>query len=462
MSTVNKTAILAKLQQTLDEVYSFSSSEIDDVLALALSTRVYTETNIIVVPDVERLPVLTYYDSPSGMIYYIDSIDVFAISAGTKWKTLDGRLLRQDTVYSDIAAWGFNSGGQLGDNTTINRSSPVAIIGGFSDWCQVTSGTAHSLGVRTNGTLWAWGSRTSGQLGDNTVGALSSGSSSPVSVVGGFTDWCQVSAGFIHSLGLRSNGTLWSWGANGGGRLGTNNTINRSSPVSVVGGFTDWCQVSAGTNASNLAVRCNGTAWSWGCNQYGILGDDSITNKSSPVSVVGGFADWCQVSAGTFHSLGVRTNGTAWGWGFGGSGRLGTNETINRSSPVSVVGGFADWCQVSAGGNHSLGLRTNGTVWAWGNNNQGRLGDNTTTFRSSPVSVVGGFTDWCQISSGSYSSLALRSNGTIWSWGCNIDGQLGDGTISARSSPVSVLGGFTDWCQIASGRYHSFAIRLVC
>jgi alpha-tubulin suppressor-like RCC1 family protein len=173
-----------------------------------------------------------------------------------------------------------------------------------------------------------------------------------------------------------------------------------------VGGFTDWCQVSAGIYSS-LAVRQNGTAWGWGYNGQGRLGTDNTTNTSSPVSVVGGFTDWCQVSACQY-SLGVRQNGTAWAWGRGGDGRLGDNTTVNKSSPVSVVGGFTNWCQVSAAYKESIGVRQSGTAWAWGANNAGQLGDNSTVNKSSPVSVVGGFTDWCQVAAGDGMSAGIR------------------------------------------------------
>ena len=382
----------------------------------------------------------------SGKLYYV-SYDGLYWSTGEYWNPIVKTSV--DTSW----AWGCNSFSQLGDNTTVSKSSPVSVVGDFTDWCQVSAGGTHSLGLRTNGTAWAWGNNVCGRLGDNTIVSKSS----PVSVVGDFTDWCRVSAGGTHSLAVRTNGTVWAWGDNMNGRLGDNTTVARSSPVSVVGGFTDWCQVSGGAYHS-LAVRTNGTAWAWGCNGQGSLGDNTTTNKSSPVSVVGGFTDWCQISAGTGHSLGVRTNGTAWAWGCNYAGRLGDNTVTNRSSPVSVVGGFTDWCQASAGRYHSIGLRTNGTAWAWGCNAIGRLGDNTTVNKSSPVSVVGGFTDWCQVSAGLFHSLAVRANGTLWAWGCNAQGHLGDNTAVDKSSPVSVVGGFTDWRQV-SASVHSLGLR---
>ena len=367
-------------------------------------------------------------------------------------------------VYNNSAwSWGCNGNGQLGDNTTAIKSSPVSVVGGYTDWCQVSAGFRHSLAVRQNGTAWAWGVSVNGQLGDGTTVAKSS----PVLVVGGFTDWCQVAASSglycrQHSLGVRQNGTAWSWGYNGQGQLGDNTVTARSSPVSVIGGFTDWCQVSAGMCAHSVAVRTNGTAWAWGAGSAGRLGNNCTDQQTSPVSVVGGFTNWCQVSGGMCHSLGVRTNGTAWAWGYGGIGVLGDDTTVNKSSPVSVVGGFTDWCQVAAGCVHSLAVRTNGTAWAWGLNECGQLGNNNRVGfcnNTSPVSVVGGFTDWCQVSGGKTHSLGVRQNGTAWAWGAGGYGRLGTNNTSNTSSPVSVVGGFTDWCQVSAGCLHSLAIR---
>jgi len=388
----------------------------------------------------------------TGRLYYVQF-------DGLYWSTGDFWVPIVKTVLDLTWAWGLNTGGRLGDGTTTQRSSPVSVVGGFTDWCQVSAGGFHSLGLRSNGTAWAWGYAGFGRLGDNT----STSKSSPVLVAGGFTDWCQVSAGRDHSLGLRSNGTVWAWGPNTSGQLSDATTTPRSSPVSVVGGFTDWCQVSAGANFS-LGVRTNGTAWGWGANAYfGGTGDGTTENRSSPVSVIGGFTDWCFVAAIHRHALAIRTNGTMWAWGANSSGQLGSGLSGTQLSPVSVVGGFTDWCQAGGGGFHSLGVRSNGSLWAWGNNGSGRLGDGTTTNRNSPVSVVGGFTDWCQVSKipefiGNH-SLGVRQNGTAWAWGSNSDGRLGDGTTTDTSSPVSVIGGFSDWCQVSAGESHSLALR---
>jgi YD repeat-containing protein len=438
-----------------DDINNFSCSNTAiDLVLLAAQTASVTSNRIVSVASVADLPDLTNNTVDPGTVLFVESIQVPVVAQIGCWTGLDNRVLRTDFQVSVALAWGRNNCSQLGDNTTVDRSSPVSVVGGFTDWCRVSAGRCHSLGIRTNGSAWAWGFNGNGRLGDNTT----VGRSSPVSVVGGFTNWCGVSAGYTHSLGIRTNGTIWSWGCNSFGQVGDGTITSRTSPVSVVGGFTDWCGVSAGSQHS-LGVRCNGSAWAWGRNTYSQLGLGDTTHRSSPVSVVGGFTDWCEVAGGAYHSLGIRTNGTVWAWGNNSQGRLGDGTNTARSSPVSVVGGFTDWCEVAAG-NHSLGIRTNGTVWAWGYNGQGRLGDGTTIGRSSPVSVVGGFTDWCGVSAGNNHSIGIRTNGTVWAWGFNNAGRLGDGTTTDRSSPVQVVGGFTDWCGVAAGSgYHSLAIR---
>ena len=379
-----------------------------------------------------------------GLLVWVTADERLYWSTGTDWFIIV--TTSKQLPYS----WGSNSNGELGNLSTAGTSSPVSVVGGFKDWVDVSAGFAHTAGVRSNGGAWAWGTNAQGQLGNNST----ANTSSPVSVVGGFTNWCQVSAGAVHTVGVTLDGSAWSWGCNGQGRLGDNTTTDRSSPVSVVGGFSDWCQISAGL-AHTIGLRTGGSAWSWGCNSYGQLGDRSTTSRTSPVSVVGGFTDWCQVSASTLHTIGVRTTGTAWAWGRNECGQLGTNNTTSRSSPVSVVGGFTNWCQVSAGARHTTALRRDGTAWAWGSNVCGQLGTNNTTSRSSPVSVVGGATNWCQLSAGYNHNIAVKMDGTVWSWGSNSSGQLGDNSLAARSSPVSVVGGFNSWAQASGGCCHS-------
>jgi alpha-tubulin suppressor-like RCC1 family protein len=472
-----------------DDVNNFNANQgAGKFLELSAEISQNTGDRIISVPTVDDLPDLANNTVTVGTIVYVESLKILVISRDGSWSSLDEKEVRKDSPIEVMWSWGNNSDGRLGINDCCSepKSSPVSVAGGFTDWCQVSAGKCHNLAIRSNGTLWAWGDGGQGALGITCC----CDKSSPVPVLGGFSDWCQVSAGCFHSLAVRSNGTAWAWGSNCCGRLGDGTCNNKSSPVPLVGGFTDWCQVDAGYSDFSLGVRSNGTAWAWGSNSHGQLGNGlcgQYGHRSSPVPVVGGFTNWCQVSAGYKHSLGLRSNGTIWAWGCNYSGILGnglsscagftynyeTCETDfycvdeNRSSPVSVIGGFTDWCQISAGRCHSLAIRSNGTLWAWGRNSQGILGDGTesgyydSNDRSSPVSVVGGFTDWCQVSAGCCHNVGVRSNGTAWAWGSNSLGTLGDYTTYCSSSPVSVVGGFTDWCQVSVGSDWTLGIRSV-
>ena len=418
------------------------------------TTAKLTEAVTSLVTSVNRVDTLN--DLPlasdnTGTFYYVDSLCNYRYSNGQTW----------DNTYIPyryaIWTWGNNSTGQLGDNSVVCRSSPVSVVGGFTDWITTEAACAHTLATRKNGTAWAWGINSTGNLGDGTTVSKSS----PVSVVGGFTDWCYVS-GYLSSAAIRTNGTLWTWGSNAQAHLGDNSTVNKSSPVSVVGGFNDWCQVSV-SSVHVSAVRTNGTLWTWGGNNVGQLGDNTETDRSSPVSVIGNITNWCQVSSGFRFSAAVTTDSEIWAWGENSCGKLGDNSTTNRSSPVKVVGGFTDWCQVSVAGQHAAAVRNNGSIWTWGSNAQAQLGDNSTVDRSSPVSVVGGFTDWCYVDAMCISTAGVRLNGRIWSWGNPDLGQLGDNqTATTRSSPVALCGGVEGWYCVTGAESHRSAIAITC
>ena len=405
------------------------------------------------------LTVATLGDLPDvvlnlGRLVYVVDENKYYYSDGVTWN------INYSSVYvpSFIAyGWGSSRFGKLGDGTTTSKSSPVTVVGGITNWSTVSAGQEHSLGLTSTGILYAWGYNQSGQLGDGTTVSKNS----PVTVIGGITNWSKVSAGGL-SLGLTSTGILYAWGVNSSGQLGTGNTTNRSSPVTVVGGITNWSQLSASSSQS-LGLTSTGIAYAWGNNNYGQLGDGTTTNRSSPVTVVGGITNWSQVSAGGDHNLGLTSTGIAYAWGQGFTGVLGDGTTTNRSSPVTVVGGITNWSQLSAGAQHSLGLTSTGVAYAWGSNQFGRLGDGTETSTSSPVTVVGGITNWSQLSASASHSLGLTSTGIAYAWGNNGYGKLGDGTTTNRSSPVTVVGGITNWSQLSSESRSStsFGIALI-
>ena len=327
-----------------------------------------------------------------------------------------------------IWAWGFNGYGQLGDGTTIDRSTPVQVKD-LRDVVFVDTGNSYSLVVKSNGTVWTWGRNSSGQLGDGTrIDRSKPGQ------VSNLTGVKAVSTGFAHALALKNDGTVWAWGYNDSGRLGDGTTIDRTVPVQV-SGLTGVAAVSAGFEHS-LAVKKDGTVWAWGQNDWGQLGDNSNVSRNRPVQVPG-LTDIVAVSAGRYHSLALKEDGTVWAWGRNNYGQLGIGTRTSRIAPVQVAD-LTGVLAVSAGEEHSLAVRVDGTVWAWGNNSFGQLGDGTVADRFIPVHI-NALTGVPVLSAGSSYSLAVKSDGTVWAWGYNGSGGLGDGTTFNRTTPVELF-----------------------
>ena len=381
--------------------------------------------------------------SPGGGTFKIRAQAVNGFGPGRLTEFVPGQSILSG---AELYAWGNNVNGQLGDGTTVSKSSPVQ-VGALITWEQVSAGGDNGTmsAVKTDGTLWAWGHNNNGNLGQNDI----VNRSSPVQI-GALTNWYEVSVGFATVAAVKKDGTLWAWGNNTGGQVGDNTTIRRSSPVQI-GALTNWAQVSVGaTGAVHCsAIKTDGTLWGWGANPFGQIGDSSVTYRSSPVQV-GSLTNWLQVSAGGNFASAVKTDGTMWSWGLGSDGRLGTDNLTNRSSPVQI-GALTDWAQVSAGGNDCGAVKTSGTLWGWGENIDGTVGDGTTTPRSSPVQI-GVLADWRHVSKGSSRiSAAVKTDGTLWTWGAGDDGALGTGTLNIpASSPVQV-GALTDWLNISAG-----------
>jgi alpha-tubulin suppressor-like RCC1 family protein len=340
-------------------------------------------------------------------------------------------------------SWAYNGTGQLGQNTTTNVSSPIQIPG--TSWSTIHGGRRYSLAKKTDGTLWSWGQNNTGQLGQNDV----TNRSSPVQIPG--TTWSSISGGFQNTLATKTDGTLWSWGYNNSGRLGQNTTTYFSSPVQIPG--TSWSAIDAGGNLS-LATKTDGTLWSWGFGGNGLLGQNDTIRYSSPVQIPG--TSWNKISAGSYHSLATKIDGTLWSWGGNTYGGLGQNNTTQFSSPVQIPG--TSWNSIFLGinGHHSLATKTDNTLWSWGRNHKGQLGQNTTTDISSPVQIPG--TTWSSITSGYSHSLATKTDSTLWAWGRGSYGNLGQNTTTDVSSPVQIPG--TTWSSISSGQIHLLATQL--
>jgi len=357
-------------------------------------------------------------DGVAGFGEIADSYVVEPVQAFTNVIPITAGGAHSLTIRSDgtLWAWGWNEYGQLGDGTATDRHRPVQIL---TDVVSVAAGVYHSLAIRSDGTLWAWGRNEYGQLGDGTA----TDRHRPVQIL---TDVISVSSRRHHSLAIKSDGTIWVWGWNEYGQLGDGTATDRHRPVQVL---TDVVTVAAGGYHS-LAIRRNGTLWAWGKNEYGQLGDGTTTDRLWPTQIL---TDVVSVAAGWYNSLAIGSDCTLWTWGRNEYGQLGDGTAIGRYRPVQVL---TDVVSVAAGGGNSLAIRSDRTLWAWGQNEYGQVGDGTTISRLSPVQVS---IDIASVVAGYRHSLAICSNGTLWAWGWNGRGRLGDGTTTVRHEPVPTL-----------------------
>ena len=318
----------------------------------------------------------------------------------------DAWLLDQ-FVGNTLFTWGLGTTGQLGDNTVANKSNPIQTVTGGINWKQVSSGSTHTAAIKTDGTLWTWGFGTAGQLGNNAATSRSS----PVQTVTFGTNWKSVACGFNHTAAIKTDGTLWAWGSNSG-NLGDNTNVDKSSPVQTITFGTNWKQVSAGENHM-AAVKSDGTLWSCGLNSSGQLGENTVISRSSPVQTITFGTNWKQVFCGTNHTAAIKADGTLWSWGLGTSGQLGDNTILSKSSPVQTVAYGTNWKQVSvSAGSNTAAIKADGTLWSWGLGTSGQLGDNTILSKSSPVQTVAYGTNWKQVACGA-SWTAAVTNGDI-------------------------------------------------
>jgi alpha-tubulin suppressor-like RCC1 family protein len=349
--------------------------------------------------------------------------------------------------------WGANYGGSLGQNQTIVPganavSSPIQIPG--TTWVSADNMAETSMAVKTDGTLWSWGYNAHGQGGHNNTIKYSSPTQVGTDTTWG-KDFKQISASY-GTVFIKTNGTLWAWGNNESGELGLNqNDVKYSSPTQV-GTDTTWSDVSGSALQRKVAIKTDGTLWTWGYNYWGTLGlnQPTSTNQSSPTQL-GTDTTWSKAmmqNNGT-GALGLKTDGTLWAWGRNNYGGLGQNTVASPqangiSSPTQIPG--TNWSDISSGcyqnDNNNAALKSDGTLWAWGYNNEGPLGQNSEINLSSPTQIPG--TTWDGIAMGNKVRYATKTDGTLWSWGYNNFGTLGQNSRVYLSSPTQV-GAATNW-----------------
>ena len=336
-------------------------------------------------------------------------------------------------------AWGSNMFGQIGDNTTGNQRLGFSRIGTNNDWVSVSAGSEHTTGIRADGSLWAWGNNADGRTGLNT----DSGNTAAPARVGTAADWVSVSAGNSHTLAIKTDGTLWAWGNNANGMTGIGTDTGTANGPVQVGTNNDWVCISAGVEHS-MGIRednqSNRTLWAWGNGANGKLGTGNADNQNTPTQS-GNADNWATVSAGNIHSMGIRTDGTLYAVGSTAGGLFGGGWSSGAASNWMQVGSLTTWSSVCAGLTYTMASRTDGTLWATGSTNNGQLGggwgvgQQTNSF----LQVGASLAPWESVSTGSRHTLAIRADGTLWAWGANSEGQLGDGMTFDRLSPFQIV-----------------------
>lgn len=404
-----------------------------------------------------------------------DGVDV-----GNKYLTKDYAITNYPGLFANVSSAGLWTWGGNGVFASIAGNSSPVFTGNVSQlatpamgWRIVNEGGSASAGVKADNTLWTWSVSTasSWMLGQGTVAAISA----PNSTIGAGTNWATVSVGATNMLAIKTDGSLWSWGSNQYGQLGTLSATNvsRSSPNTANVAQT-WLQISANGSNQLAAIKTDGTLWVWGRNAdtggSGTLGDGTTVAKSSPQTIAGAGTNWKQVSITSAGGAAVKTDGTLWTWGSNSGGRLGdASFTVGgvtyRSSPSTVSGAGTTWKFVACSGgvastSNTYAVKTDGTLWAWGANGVGQLGDGTTTGRSSPVSVVSGGTSWKTVAANSSNTVAaLKTDGTLWTWGSGSSGFLGHGSTNiSRSSPGTTLLGSNYWKFISVNNNSMYGI----
>ena len=353
----------------------------------------------------------------------------------------------------NLFTWGNATNGSIGNAIILgNISTPVTTFSGGANWKQISGrGELHTTAIKTDGTLWTWGYDNLGRLGNRQITLRST----PITTFAGGTNWKQTSSGGAHSGAIKTDGTLWMWGWVGWGQLGNGTiTANTSTPITTFSGGTNWKQVSCG-NLHTAAIKTDGTLWVWGNQADGRLGNGTTSlsaNTSTPVTTFAGGNNWKYVTTPDNQTVAIKTDGTLWTWGSGAEGQLGNASTINVSTPVTTFAGGTNWKTVSGGDRHTAAIKTDGTLWIWGRPFSGELGNrNTANVVSTPITTFAGGNNWKDVEGYSNATIAIKTDGTLWTWGTNISANLGINATGDRSTPVTTFLGGSNWKSVSGG-----------
>ncbi len=338
---------------------------------------------------------------------------------------------------SDGTLWGWGAA-SYGNLTTSNTTEPNPIqLGTANDWNAVYNGVANTFAIKNNGTLWGCGSNQHGCLGVNS----STQNFTSFQQITTATNWVKVAPSYFHTIALKADGTIWGWGLNNNYQTGnTPASLNQPIPLQI-GTDTDWVEIATGTNDTSFAIKSNGTIWGWGSNPTSIIVSGSGTTTVSIPTQVGTDTDWVKMSVGGGHILAQKQNGTLWSWGGGNAlGVGGTPSVTNIPQQVTTD----TWKSFSTGTGTSFGVKSDGTLWAWGANTNGQLGLGHT---NNPVTLpqqIGTDTNWDTVQARNfYTTMATKTDGSVWYWGTNYYGEFGNGTdydTNYYISPQQTLG----------------------
>lgn len=376
----------------------------------------------------------TCTSAKTGRLRYDNVADTWNYCNGASWKAFTAN------ANNNLYCWGVNTNGQVGDGTTTTKLIPTPVMGN-TVWGKVNA-DIDACALTSGGNAYCWGLDTTERMGN---GSTPGASRVPYAVSTAFT-WKQIDTASGHTCAIKSDDTLYCWGSGGSGRLGTGNASNQSTPTAIDGSNT-WIKITTGA-MHTCGIRSNGAVYCWGEGANGRLGNGGTGDIFSPGTIVGGFT-WIDIGAGTDFTCGIRNNGAAYCWGNNTlEGHLGTGVLGDSDTPALVAGGLT-WTKLSVGYAHTCGITNTGAAYCWGAGANGRLGNGGTSNQLSPVAVSGGI-EFSEISAGGKGTCGISTTGTAYCWGNGSTGGLGSGTTSSASSPVLVSSS-QEWTTINMG-----------